>query len=173
MSQQNISYSGFSSLNIKKTQALFLTSSNQLKPTMIINMIKSILCLSLLTTPLLAQPEGFNSLTKRHDTLSLEIYIKEAEFPSDKDLKAINCTTAYPVGANPVTLELSSHSFGYYGATFGDGLDIRTWTNKVYSLLLASVPLRADESTRTFCTQDLGKGKDLNVSHDCIIPDHL
>jgi hypothetical protein len=140
---------------------------------MINNMLKSILCLSLLAIPLLAQPGGFKSLAKRDHTLHLEIYLKDTEFPNDEDLKAINCTTAYPVGANPVTLELSSDSSGYYGATFGDGLDIRTLNNKVYAPLLASVPLRADESIRTFRTQGLGKGKDLNVSYDCIIPDHL
>jgi hypothetical protein len=140
---------------------------------MINNMLKSILCLSLLAIPLLAQPGGFKSLAKRDHTLHLEIYLKDTEFPNDEDLKAINCTTAYPVGANPVTLELSSDISGYYGAEFGDGLDMRTLTNKVYAPILASVPLQADESTRTFRTEGLGKGKDLNVSYDCIIPDHL
>jgi hypothetical protein len=137
---------------------------------MINNMLKSILCLSLLAIPLLAQPGGFKSLAKRDHTLHLEIYLKDTEFPNDEDLKAINCTTAYPVGANPVTLELSSDISGYYGAEFGDGLDMRTLTNKVYAPILASVPLQADESTRTFRTEGMGKGKDLNVSYDCIIP---
>ena len=140
---------------------------------MIDNLLKSALCLSLLATPLLAQPGGFNSLTKRDHTLHLEIYLKDTEFPNDEDLKAINCTTAYPVGANPVTLELSSDISGYYGAEFGNGLDMRTLTNKVYAPILASVPLQANESTRTFRTEGLGKGKDLNVSYDCIIPNHL
>lgn len=137
---------------------------------MIDNLLKPILCLLLLATPLLAQPEGFNSLTKRYDTLMLKLYMKEHEFPNDTDLTAINYTTAYPVGANPVTLERSSDISGYYGTTFGDGLDISTLTNKVYALILASVPLQADEGTRTFRTQGLGKGKDLNVSYDCITP---
>jgi len=128
-------------------------------------MLKPILCLSLLTTPLLAQPGGFNSLTKRSNMLSLEIYMKATEYPSDEDLKAINCTTAYPVGATPVTLPI----YDRFSATFGDGLVDSTWTNTVATVVLTTVPLRADES-RAFNIEGLGKGKDLNVSYDCIIP---
>jgi hypothetical protein len=152
----------------QEIQALVINASNQLKPIMINNMLKSILCLSLLATPLLAQPGDFNSLTKRHDTLSLNIYMKHAEFPSDKDFKAINCTTAYPMGTKPVALSSQSP-----GNIFGDGLDTSTWNITFYAHLLASVPLRADEGTRSFHIEGLGKGKDLNVSHDCIIPNHL
>lgn len=93
---------------------------------MINNMLKSILCLSLLAIPLLAQPGGSQSLAKRDHGLFLEIYLKDTEFPNDEDLKAIKCTTAYPVGANPVTLERSGDISGHHGAIFGDGLDIRT-----------------------------------------------
>jgi hypothetical protein len=38
---------------------------------------------------------------------------------------------------------------------------------------LTTVPLRADEGIRNFHVEGLGKGKDLNVSHDCVIPDRL
>jgi hypothetical protein len=150
----------------QEIQALVYNPSNQLRP--INNMLKLVLCLSLLATPLLAQPGDFNSLTKRHDTLSLNIYMKYAEFSSDEDFKAINCTTAYPMGTKPVTLSSQSP-----GNTFGDGLDTSTWTNTFHAHLLASVPLRADEGTRSFHIEGLGKGKDLNVSHGCIIPNHL
>jgi hypothetical protein len=143
----------------QEMKALVYNSSNQLRP--INNMLKSALCLSLLATPLLAQPGGFNSLTRRYDTLYLKLYMKEHEFPNDTDLKAINYTTAYPVGANPVMLEPTSDPDG---TTFGDGVDMSTWTNTMYARSLVSVPLRADESTRTFHTEGLGKGKDLNVS---------
>lgn len=129
---------------------------------MIINMIQSILCLLLFAAPLLAQPEGCNSLTKRYDTLLLKLYMKEHEFSNDTDTKVINFTTAYPVGAKPVTLQ---PTYDPYGQMIGDGLDMSTWTNTMYAHLLASIPLRADEGTRTFHTEGLGKGKDLNVSH--------
>ena len=129
-------------------------------------MIQSILCLLLFAAPLLAQPEGFNSLTKRSNMLSLEIYMKATEYPSDEDLKAINCTTAYPVGSKPVTLPTRSNHDGF-ATEFGDGLDMSTWTNTMYARPLASIPLRADEGTRTFHTEGLGKGKDLNVSYNC------
>jgi hypothetical protein len=153
----------------QEIQALVYNSSNQLRP--INNMLKSALCLSLLATPLLAQPEGFNSLTRRYNALSLKIYIKEAEYPHNEDIKAINCTTAYPVGAKPVTLRVYSR-IGI-PAIFGDGLEESTWTNTVYAYLLTSVPLRVDEGTRTFHIDGLGKGKDLDVSHTCVILENL
>jgi hypothetical protein len=134
-------------------------------------MLKSILCLSLLATPLLAQSRSFKPLTKRDDTLTLEIYMKESEFPSEKQLQTVDCTTAYPVGAKPVTLQVNT-AFGAFGM-FGNGLDSSTWTDIVAAYFLTRVPLRVDEGTRTFQIEGLGKGKDLNVSHKYIVPDDL
>lgn len=134
---------------------------------MFYNMLKSILCLSLLATPLLAQPRSFKPLTKRADTLSLDIYIDKIDFPSDEDLKAIKCTTAYPPGAKPVQVATSYRAFD--GSTF----ELGTSTAIVFAYILTRVPLRVDEGTRTFQIEGLGKGKDLNVSHKRIIPHEI
>jgi hypothetical protein len=128
-------------------------------------MLKSVLYLSLLATPLLA--------TKRYNALSLDIFIKKAELPNDKDLKAIKCTTAYPVGAEPVALEVPTSFNGSTGTNFGKGVNISTWADVVEGFQLTTVPLRADEGIRNFHVEGLGMGKDLNVSHDFVIPDRL
>ena len=136
-------------------------------------MLKSILCLSLLTTPLLAQPKSFNSLAKRADILTLEIYIKATEFPNDDNLRAIKCTTTHPVGAEPVTLQVPTPSASLGGAMFGNGLDLATWTDTLDASILTRVPLRVDEGVRNFHVEGLGKGKDLDVSYHCTFPDIL
>jgi len=66
-------------------------------------MLNSLLWLSLLAAPLLAQPIRLDSLIKRDDAVSLEIYIDSTKFPDAEALKLVKFSINDPVKTEPTT----------------------------------------------------------------------
>jgi hypothetical protein len=127
-------------------------------------MLRSICWLSILATPLLAQPISSDSLAKRDSTTILNIYIDSTIFPDTEALKQVHLSLNNPLGTELIPLTLPTSNDTAPHETFSRILEETSLTETVDAALMTTVTLRADGGTRTFSAVGLGEGLDLNVS---------